>query len=171
MYEMASFWKVRHDHTLGISFQNLPLLFSLSLFESSQSLFWASFGMVGLEAFELTGIKSYTRFWGLLMFGSYSVINVIVLLNLLIAMMSNSYAMIDEHSDTEWKFARTKLWLSYFEESGTLPPPFNIFPTTKNFQNLCGRKKRKAIRRQTTIVSVLFDCCLIRFSFFTFLAA
>lgn len=29
------------------------------------------------------------------MFGSYSVINVIVLLNLLIAMMSNSYAMID----------------------------------------------------------------------------
>lgn len=65
-----------------------------SLFESSQSLFWASFGMVGLENFELEGIKSYTRFWGLLMFGSYSVINVIVLLNLLIAMMSNSYAMI-----------------------------------------------------------------------------
>lgn len=54
--------------------------------------------MVGLEDFELTGIKSYTRFWGLLMFGSYSVINVIVLLNLLIAMMSNSYAMIDVSS-------------------------------------------------------------------------
>lgn len=69
-----------------------------SLFESSQSLFWASFGMVGLENFELEGIKSYTRFWGLLMFGSYSVINVIVLLNLLIAMMSNSYAMIDVSS-------------------------------------------------------------------------
>lgn len=51
--------------------------------------------MVGLENFELEGIKTYTRFWGLLMFGSYSVINVIVLLNLLIAMMSNSYAMID----------------------------------------------------------------------------
>lgn len=51
--------------------------------------------MVGLENFELEGIKSYTRFWGLLMFGSYCVINVIVLLNLLIAMMSNSYAMID----------------------------------------------------------------------------
>lgn len=66
-----------------------------SVFESSQSLFWASFGMVDLNSFELTGIKTYTRFWGLLMFGSYSVINVIVLLNLLIAMMSNSYAMID----------------------------------------------------------------------------
>lgn len=150
---MASFWKVRFFF-YKFSLQNLHFLSPLSLFESSQSLFWASFGMVGLEAFELTGIKSYTRFWGLLMFGSYSVINVIVLLNLLIAMMSNSYAMIDEHSDTEWKFARTKLWLSYFEESGTLPPPFNIFPTMKNFQNLCGRKRRKAIRRQNTIVSL-----------------
>lgn len=50
---------------------------------------------MGIDTFELTGIKQYTRFWGLLMFGSYSVINVIVLLNLLIAMMSNSYAMIE----------------------------------------------------------------------------
>ncbi|KAL0125769.1 hypothetical protein PUN28_004670 [Cardiocondyla obscurior] len=66
-----------------------------NLFESCQSLFWASFGMVGIESFELAGIKTYTRFWGLLMFGSYSVINVIVLLNLLIAMMSNSYTVIE----------------------------------------------------------------------------
>uniref|UniRef100_A0A1I8N2Y0 Transient receptor ion channel domain-containing protein n=1 Tax=Musca domestica TaxID=7370 RepID=A0A1I8N2Y0_MUSDO len=118
-----------------------------NLFESSQSLFWASFGMVGLEDFELTGIKSYTRFWGLLMFGSYSVINVIVLLNLLIAMMSNSYAMIDEHSDTEWKFARTKLWMSYFEDSPTLPPPFNILPSVKWLIRLF-RKSSKEIDRK-----------------------
>lgn len=50
--------------------------------------------MVGLENFELLGIKSYTRFWGLLMFGSYSVINVIVLLNLLIAMVCNLLSAI-----------------------------------------------------------------------------
>ncbi|XP_073813847.1 transient receptor potential-like [Musca autumnalis] len=118
-----------------------------NLFESSQSLFWASFGMVGLEDFELSGIKSYTRFWGLLMFGSYSVINVIVLLNLLIAMMSNSYAMIDEHSDTEWKFARTKLWMSYFEDSPTLPPPFNILPSVKWLIRLF-RKSSKDIDRK-----------------------
>ncbi|CAD7012256.1 unnamed protein product [Ceratitis capitata] len=118
-----------------------------NLFESSQSLFWASFGMVGLSDFELTGIKSYTRFWGLLMFGSYSVINVIVLLNLLIAMMSNSYAMIDEHSDTEWKFARTKLWMSYFEDSATLPPPFNIMPSAKWLIRIF-RKSSKAIDKK-----------------------
>lgn len=69
-------------------------LVSLSLFETSQSLFWASFGLVDLMAFELQGIKSFTRFWAMLMFGSYSVINIIVLLNMLIAMMSNSYQII-----------------------------------------------------------------------------
>ena len=31
----------------------------------------------------------------------------------------------------EWKFARSKLWLSYFEEGGTLPTPFNVVPTPK----------------------------------------
>lgn len=127
-----------------------------SLFESSQSLFWASFGMVGLENFELLGIKTYTRFWGLLMFGSYCVINVIVLLNLLIAMMSNSYAMIVEHSDTEWKFARTKLWMSYFEESATLPPPFNIFPNLKHFLRCCRPKVKRDLKRESTMVNVIF---------------
>ncbi|KAG8194409.1 hypothetical protein JTE90_011020 [Oedothorax gibbosus] len=105
-----------------------------NLFETSQSLFWASFGLVELENFELTGIKSYTRFWSLLMFGSYSVINVVVLLNLLIAMMSNSYQIISERSDIEWKFARSKLWMSYFEDGSTVPPPFNVFPTPKLFK-------------------------------------
>ncbi|XP_054261415.1 transient-receptor-potential-like protein [Macrosteles quadrilineatus] len=118
-----------------------------NVFEASQSLFWASFGMVGLDSFDLMGIKTYTRFWGLLMFGSYSVINVIVLLNLLIAMMSNSYALIEQHSDTEWKFARTKLWMSYFEESATLPPPFNIFPTPKMILKLLGIRKKDKLRR------------------------
>ncbi|XP_053616411.1 transient receptor potential protein isoform X2 [Plodia interpunctella] len=103
-----------------------------NLFETSQSLFWASFGLVDLTTFELTGIKSFTRFWALLTFGSYSVINIIVLLNMLIAMMSNSYQIISERADTEWKFARSNLWMSYFEDGDTVPPPFNIIPTPKH---------------------------------------
>lgn len=99
-----------------------------NLFETSQSLFWASFGLIDLYNFDLTGIKEFTRFWGLLMFGSYSVINVVVLLNLLIAMMSNSYQTISEQRDTEWKFARSKLWIHYFDDKGSIPPPFNLIP-------------------------------------------
>lgn len=109
-----------------------------SLFETSQSLFWASFGLVDLVSFELSGIKSFTRFWALLMFGSYSVINIIVLLNMLIAMMSNSYQMISERSDSEWKFARSRLWISYFDDGDTLPPPFNLLPTLKHLYKIFG---------------------------------
>ena len=69
-----------------------------NLFETSQSLFWASFGLVSLAEFELSGIKEFTRFWALLMFGCYSVCNLVVLLNMLIAMMSNSYQIISEKS-------------------------------------------------------------------------
>ncbi|XP_053682649.1 transient receptor potential protein [Sabethes cyaneus] len=120
-----------------------------NLFETSQSLFWASFGLVDLMAFDLTGIKSFTRFWALLMFGSYSVINIIVLLNMLIAMMSNSYQIISERSDSEWKFARSRLWMSYFEDGDTLPPPFNLVPSIKNFDKLCKCNKDK---RSTTSI-------------------
>ncbi|KAI5732465.1 hypothetical protein M8J76_000521 [Diaphorina citri] len=114
-----------------------------ALFETSQSLFWASFGLVDLTAFDLTGIKNFTRFWALLLFGSYSVINIIVLLNMLIAMMSNSYQIISERSDTEWKFARSTLWISYFEEGDTVPPPFNMFPSVKSLKRMLGLSKKE----------------------------
>ena len=74
-----------------------PLCFS-SLWETTQTLFWAIFGLVDLDNFELTGIKEFSRFTGLLMFGSFSVINIIVLLNLLIAMMNHSYQLISVSS-------------------------------------------------------------------------
>ena len=70
-----------------------------NLFETLQSMFWAIFGLVSLADFELTGIKEFTQFWAKLMFGAYSFCNVIVLLNMLIAMMSNSYFKISEKSD------------------------------------------------------------------------
>jgi len=121
-----------------------------NLFETSQSLFWATFGLVSLTDFELTGIKEFTRFWALLMFGSYSVCNIIVLLNMLIAMMSNSFQRISEKSDTEWKFARTKLWISYFETGSTVPPPFNLIPTFKSMcrSSGCSKKPGKKVKEK-----------------------
>ena len=40
--------------------------------------------------------------------------------------------LLQNDSDTEWKFARSKLWMSYFEEGATVPPPFNIIPSPKS---------------------------------------
>ncbi|XP_070150905.1 transient receptor potential-gamma protein isoform X4 [Polyergus mexicanus] len=130
-----------------------------NLFETIQTLFWAVFGLVDLESFELDGIKVFTRFWGMLMFGTYSVINIVVLLNLLIAMMNHSYQLISERADIEWKFARSKLWISYFEEGGTVPPPFNIIPTPKSawyivqwiYRKCCGHSRAAKKEHMRTI--------------------
>lgn len=72
-------------------------LYFCSVFESIQTLFWTGFGEVDLETFDLPGMKPYTRFWALVIFATYSVINVTIMLNLLIAMMSNSYSVIEVH--------------------------------------------------------------------------
>lgn len=127
-----------------------------NLFETSQSLFWASFGLIDLQNFELSGIKEFTRFWALLTFGSYSVINVVVLLNLLIAMMSNSYQRISERSDVEWKFARSKLWISFFDVVGTptVPPPFNIVPHIGRCCQAFGEKLKTGFSSETTMGNI-----------------
>lgn len=46
-----------------------------------------------------------------------------------------------EDADVEWKFARAKLWLSYFDEGRTLPAPFNLVPSPKSFYYLVLRIK------------------------------
>ena len=50
--------------------------------------------------------------------------------------------VISEKSDTEWKFSRTKLWISFFETGSTVPPPFNIMPTPKDVCRLFGCNKK-----------------------------
>ncbi|XDV54218.1 hypothetical protein PO909_022561 [Leuciscus waleckii] len=103
-----------------------------TMFETLQSLFWSIFGLVQLHVTNVKPEHEFTEFVGATMFGTYNIISLVVLLNMLIAMMNNSYQHIADHADIEWKFARTKLWMSYFEEGGTLPPPFNIIPSPKS---------------------------------------
>ncbi|XP_064422738.1 short transient receptor potential channel 5a [Latimeria chalumnae] len=108
-----------------------------TLFETLQSLFWSIFGLLNLYVTNVKARHEFTEFVGATMFGTYNVISLVVLLNMLIAMMNNSYQLIADHADIEWKFARTKLWMSYFDEGGTLPAPFNIIPSPKSVWYLC----------------------------------
>ncbi|NXU43686.1 TRPC4 protein, partial [Drymodes brunneopygia] len=122
-----------------------------TLFETLQSLFWSIFGLINLYVTNVKARHEFTEFVGATMFGTYNVISLVVLLNMLIAMMNNSYQLIADHADIEWKFARTKLWMSYFEEGGTLPTPFNVIPSPKSlwylikwlWRHLCKKKIRR----------------------------
>ena len=50
-----------------------------------------------------------------------------------------------EEADTEWKFARSKIYMEFIKNSNELPVPFNIFPTPKSmcrlFASCCCKKE------------------------------
>lgn len=52
------------------------------------------------------------------------------------------------HSDTEWKFSRSQLYMDFIKEEAILPVPFNLFPMpysitkmSKQFWNYVLRRK------------------------------
>uniref|UniRef100_A0A2K5NWJ3 Ion transport domain-containing protein n=1 Tax=Cercocebus atys TaxID=9531 RepID=A0A2K5NWJ3_CERAT len=102
--------------------------------ETFQFLFWTMFGM-----------EEHSMFVGRALYGIFTIVVVIVLLNMLIAMITNSFQKI------EWKFARSKICLSYFREDLTLPVPFNILPSPKAVFYL--------LRRICQFICCCCSCC------------
>ncbi|XP_046362043.1 short transient receptor potential channel 3-like isoform X3 [Haliotis rufescens] len=72
---------------------------------------------------------------GYYLYAIYVFAAMIVLLNLLIAVMSNTFEEVQGVSDVEWKFARTELWLTFIEPGSPVPPPFNVIPSPKSIVN------------------------------------
>lgn len=56
-----------------------------------ETLFWSSFGIIILEQLDIVESHGPTKWTGRTILGCYCCCSVIVLLNMLIAMMSNSY--------------------------------------------------------------------------------
>ncbi|XP_043922219.1 serine/threonine-protein phosphatase 6 regulatory ankyrin repeat subunit A-like [Protopterus annectens] len=90
-------------------------------------LFFSLFGLVEPDSLPPPNrTPSFTFVIIRFVFGVYLVVTFIVLINLLIAMMSDTYQRIQAKSDTEWKFGRAVLIRDMTKKSGT-PSPFNLF--------------------------------------------
>ncbi|XP_034745351.1 short transient receptor potential channel 2-like [Etheostoma cragini] len=98
--------------------------------ETFYFLFWTMFGMANQQYVDMPDFV-VAEFVGRVLYGIFTLIIVIVLLNMLVAMITNSFQKIEDDADVEWKFARSKLYLSYFREGLTMPVPFNIIPSPK----------------------------------------
>ncbi|XP_041796583.1 short transient receptor potential channel 6 isoform X1 [Chelmon rostratus] len=107
-----------------------------TLEESFKTLFWAIFGLSEVKSVVINIDHKFIENIGYVLYGVYNIIMVIVLLNMLIAMFNSSFQEIEDDADVEWKFARAKLWLSYFEQGGTLPVPFNLIPSPTSVVSL-----------------------------------
>ncbi|CAH1268040.1 TRPC7 [Branchiostoma lanceolatum] len=150
MFQLYSYYRGAKDHAAFVTLE-----------ETFKALFWSMFGLSEVKGVHLRYDHKFIENVGYILFGAYNVITVVVLINMLIAMISNSYQEIEDDSDVEWKFARTKLWLSYFEEGMTMPAPFNLMPSPKTFFyiivgtknllcELCSCKKKKKMKRYDT---------------------
>lgn len=77
----------------------------------------------------------------------------------LVLLVNNTVIVFQERADIEWKFARSRLWISYFEEGGTVPPPFNVIPTPKSLwyfvmwiqRKICGHSRSAKKEHMRTI--------------------
>ncbi|OWF44847.1 short transient receptor potential channel 3-like [Mizuhopecten yessoensis] len=97
---------------------------------------------------------------GYILYGIYVFAALVVLMNLLIAVMSNTFQEIQDERDTEWKFVRTELWLTFIEPGCCVAPPFNVIPTPRDICKLVNwmrkyfrrlfRKCHKPVRRWCT---------------------
>ncbi|KAM5317957.1 short transient receptor potential channel 6 isoform 2-T2 [Glossophaga mutica] len=110
--------------------------------ESFKTLFWAIFGLSEVKSVVINCNHKFIENIGYVLYGVYNVTMVIVLLNMLIAMINSSFQEIEGDADVEWKFARAKLWFSYFEEGRTLPVPFNLVPSPKSLFYLILKLKK-----------------------------
>ncbi|XP_025957463.1 short transient receptor potential channel 1 isoform X1 [Dromaius novaehollandiae] len=125
------------------------------------ALFWYIFSLAHVAIFvtRFSYGEELQSFVGAVIVGTYNVVVVIVLTKLLVAMLHKSFQLIANHEDKEWKFARAKLWLSYFDDKCTLPPPFNVIPSPKTicylFNSLskwiCSHTSSGKVKRQNSL--------------------
>ncbi|XP_022829667.1 short transient receptor potential channel 4-like [Spodoptera litura] len=121
-----------------------------SLTDTLNTLFWALFCMAPLESADVVlentrdprsldklheNRHGYTERIGYFCFGCFEVISVIVVLNMLIATMSNTFQRVTDNVDIEWTFGKTEVYIDYMLQT-TLPSPFNLIPTASGVGNV-----------------------------------
>ncbi|KAI4500539.1 hypothetical protein M0802_004501 [Mischocyttarus mexicanus] len=117
-------------------------------------LFFAIFGQTTHEQFKVEPNQpEWTTVLFKLAFGIYMLVSVVVLINLLIAMMSDTYQRIQAQSDIEWKYGLSKL-VRNMHRTTMAPSPLNLLTTwITYFFKLC--KKRAAKKQRPSLMHMM----------------
>ncbi|XP_043251456.1 transient-receptor-potential-like protein, partial [Colletes gigas] len=95
----------------------------------TENLFFAIFGQKDTDDFTVSLKRKLQPSWTIYLFkvsfSLYMLVSVIVLINLLIAMMSDTYQSIQSQSDIEWKYGLSKL-IRNMQKTRTAPSPLNL---------------------------------------------
>ncbi|KAJ4447024.1 hypothetical protein ANN_09012 [Periplaneta americana] len=118
--------------------------------EAFEQLFFAVFGMSGIDKVQkgTPGQQvrpGWTEYLFKIMFMVYMLVSVVVLINLLIAMMSDTYQRIQAQSDIEWKYGLAKL-IRNMHRTTTTPSPLNLLTSWIMYLlRLCRQKDSVAL--------------------------
>lgn len=114
----------------------------MSVMSTIEMLFFSLFGLVEPDNMPpLHLVPDFSKLILKLVFGIYMMVTLIVLINLLIAMMSDTYQRIQAQSDVEWKFGRAKLIRQMNKKSAT-PSPINMLTKFVTYIRVAWRNKR-----------------------------
>ena len=61
---------------------------------------------------------------------------VLIMLNLLISLMTTTFAKIQRNADVEWKFTRAAIWIHYYDDLNAVPVPYNLVPSVHTLMKL-----------------------------------
>ncbi|XP_039272536.2 uncharacterized protein LOC120346782 isoform X1 [Styela clava] len=124
---------------------------------SFQLIFFALFGLIEPDVLPpVSRNPVFTIYLVQFVFGLYNIIMLIVLINLLIAMMSDTYQRIEAQSDTEWKFGRSKL-IRNMKKTTLSPAPLNLMTTLYQYAKLCYKHKGRVCDPSTNLNTEMDD--------------
>ena len=119
-----------------------------SFLQCFELLFFSLFGLTEVNKLrinETSDPETHVFVLAKATFGIYNLITIIVLINLLIAMMSDTYQRIQMQSDIEWKFGRAKL-IRNMKRSTTTPSPLNLVTKLFSYIRVLYKAKFKCCR-------------------------
>ncbi|KAI5709869.1 short transient receptor potential channel 7-like [Diaphorina citri] len=122
--------------------------------EAFELLFFAVFGQTTPEDLRLVPNLDQPV-WTLILYkielGVYMLVSVVVLINLLIAMMSDTYQRIQAQSDIEWKYGLAKL-IRNMHRTTTTPSPLNLVTSWLMYLiQLCRQKMNQSNKRPSLV--------------------
>ncbi|XP_020604926.1 short transient receptor potential channel 5-like isoform X2 [Orbicella faveolata] len=112
------------------------------LFKTSGSLIWSVFGLTGLG--DMRSHTSSATKVVLTLFLAFLILSVIMLVNMLVALLSNTYDNVKTNAEVEWKFARAVVENQY-RNLHCIVVPFNLLsvPVTLCYFNAMGNPREE----------------------------
>ena len=132
----------------------LPYTLKDSILIIFEELFYSCFGLANrpepLDAEALKTNPAETYYIATFVFAIYEVVAIIVLVNLLIAMMGNTYAVLDERSSIEWKYLRANI-IRMMTKKDFVPIPINVFTSLMTMLRVIKQHKCNCCNRKTDV--------------------